>query len=118
MVLIRDIEQRSDTKVQYGEISQFFKVYVKNFPLMIESFCDCAVKAAFDLNTDAIFLISNNEISCKILSKYRPNCPIYSVVFDLFSFNILRLIRGVFPILIENVNKELEDVEIRWFILF
>lgn len=84
--------------------------------MTLESLCDCTVKASFDMNTDAIFIISDNEIACKTLSKYRPNCTIYCFVSDVFSFNNLRIIRGIFPILIDKLNfDELEDDKIRTY---
>jgi pyruvate kinase len=80
--------------------------------MTIESLCDCTVKASFDIKTEAIFLISDNEFCCRTLSKYRPNCPIYSIVSRVELFNSIRLIRGVVPILLENKEEELKDEDL------
>lgn len=76
---------------------------------MLESLCDCAVRASFDITAEAIILISDSQLICRTLSRYRPMCPIFLVVFNSAKYNSSRMVRGVFPILFEKNEETIDD---------
>jgi pyruvate kinase len=46
---------------------------------MAETICNCAVKAAYEMNAKLIIVFTNSGSSAILVSKYRPHCPILAV---------------------------------------
>ncbi len=111
--ILLGIENLSDSKNKYEELSKFFKLH-REYSLnpTIESILDCAVKTVFDLNIGLIILYTDDYRFAKTLSKFRPNCRIVCVTKDHKVFNYLRILRGVSPFIFdveEETNIKLTD---------
>lgn len=110
--ILLEMEALSDTKAKYEEFSKFFKLH-RNFTTndSIESLLDCAVKTSFDIEVGLIILFTDELKFAKTLSKFRPSCRIVCVAKDQFTFNYLRLIRGVSPILLCDDDSDKEGLQ-------
>lgn len=89
-----------------------------------ESVAMSAVRASMDLNAGAIIVLSTSGQSARLVSKYRPVCPILMVTRNAGASRYAHLYRGVYPFLFpeekpdfSNVNWQ-EDVDrrIKWAI--
>lgn len=75
---------------------------------LIESIIDTSVKTSYELKIDFIIIFSDNIIIANIISKYRPSCLIAFPTTDENKLMNLRMIRGIFPVLIK--NDKIEDL--------
>ena len=89
---------------------------------VVESVAMSAVRSSLDLNAGGIIVLSTSGDSARLLSKYRPVCPIFMVTRSGSTARYGHLYRGVYPFLFpeskpdfEKVNWQ-EDVDrrIRW----
>lgn len=89
-----------------------------------ESCAMAAVRASLDMNAGGIIVLSTSGQSARLLSKYRPVCPILMVTRNPSVSRFAHLYRGVYPFLFPeekpdftNVNWQ-EDVDrrIKWVI--
>ncbi|RFU77010.1 pyruvate kinase [Trichoderma arundinaceum] len=88
----------------------------------VESCAMAAVRASLDLAAGGIIVLSTSGDSARLLSKYRPVCPIFMVTRNPTASRFSHLYRGVYPFLypegkpdFETVNWQ-EDVDkrIKW----
>ncbi|GAB0147241.1 hypothetical protein EsHS_00007629, partial [Epichloe bromicola] len=78
-----------------------------------------------DMNAGAIIVLSTSGLSARLLSKYRPVCPIFMVTRNANASRYGHLYRGVYPFLFPEVKPDFshvnwqEDVDrrIRWAIV-
>lgn len=56
-----------------------------------------AVRASLDLNAGGIIVLSTSGESARLLSKYRPVCPIFMVTRNASASRYAHLYRGVYP---------------------
>lgn len=56
-----------------------------------------AVRASLDLNAGGIIVLSTSGDSARLLSKYRPICPIFCVTRNASTSRFGHLYRGVYP---------------------
>ena len=70
------------------------------------------VTSAHDLNASAIITVTKSGTTARIISKYRPACPIVSCTTDRKVWRMLSLSWGVIPLMIEeasNTDELFED---------
>jgi pyruvate kinase len=67
---------------------------------MAESICNCAVKAAYEMNAKLIIVFTNSGSSAILVSKYRPKCPILAVSASDTSVKQIMISRGIFDLLV------------------
>jgi pyruvate kinase len=87
-----------------------------------ESCAMAAVRASLDLNAGAIIVLSTSGDSARLLSKYRPVCPIFMVTRNASASRYGHLYRGVYPFYFPEQKPDFtkvnwqEDVDrrIRW----
>lgn len=63
----------------------------------VESCAMSAVRASLDLNAGGIVVLSTSGVSARLLSKYRPVCPIFMVTRNASASRYAHLYRGVYP---------------------
>ncbi|MCF7790422.1 MAG: pyruvate kinase [Victivallales bacterium] len=68
---------------------------------LYEGLCSAASQLSFFIGEKANLVISKSGNTAKILSKYRPQTPIYSVTDDKRTYNRMALYNNVLPILID-----------------
>lgn len=64
---------------------------------IVESCAMAAVRASLDLNAGGIVVLSTSGDSARLLSKYRPVCPIFMVTRNPSASRYGHLYRGVYP---------------------
>ncbi len=64
-----------------------------------ETICECMAHSAQDLDLAAIAIFTETGNTARLLSKYRPEAPIYALSPDLKVIHRLMLLWGVLPIL-------------------
>ncbi|CAG8949700.1 hypothetical protein HYFRA_00004018 [Hymenoscyphus fraxineus] len=64
---------------------------------IVESCAMAAVRASLDMNAGAIIVLSTSGDSARLLSKYRPVCPIFMVTRNSSASRYGHLYRGVYP---------------------
>lgn len=95
---------------------------VKRPVAIVESCAMAAVRASLDLNASAIFVLSTSGVSARLLSKYRPVCPIIMITRNDSASRYAHLYRGVYPFLFPEAKPDFtkvnwqEDVDrrIKW----
>jgi pyruvate kinase len=88
----------------------------------VESVAMAAVRASLDLGAGAIIVLSTSGESARLLSKYRPVCPIFMVTRNPTSSRFSHLYRGCYPFLFPEEKPDFakvnwqEDVDkrIKW----
>jgi hypothetical protein len=76
----------------------------------VESCCMAAVRASLDLNAAAIFVLSTSGESARLISKYRPVCPIIMITRNASSSRYAHLYRGVYPFLFPEAKPDFSKV--------
>ena len=64
---------------------------------IVESCAMAAVRASLDMNAGAIIVLSTSGDSARLLSKFRPVCPIFMVTRNPSASRYGHLYRGVYP---------------------
>ncbi|KAL1860644.1 hypothetical protein VTK73DRAFT_7228 [Phialemonium thermophilum] len=88
----------------------------------VESCCMAAVRASIDVNAGGIIVLSTSGDSARLLSKYRPVCPIFMVTRNASASRYAHLYRGVYPFYFPEAKPDFtkvnwqEDVDrrIKW----
>jgi len=63
----------------------------------VESCAMAAVRASLDLNAGGIIVLSTSGDSARLISKYRPVCPIFMITRNPTASRYSHLYRGVYP---------------------
>ena len=64
---------------------------------IVESCAMAAVRSSLDINAGAIIVLSTSGVSARLLSKYRPVCPIFMITRNSTASRYAHLYRGVYP---------------------
>jgi pyruvate kinase len=88
----------------------------------VESVAMAAVRASLDMDAGGILVLSTSGESARLLSKYRPVCPIFMVTRNPSGSRYAHLYRGVYPFLFNEAKPDFtkvnwqEDVDkrIKW----
>jgi pyruvate kinase len=75
-----------------------------------ESCAMAAVRASLDLNAGGIVVLSTSGESARLLSKYRPVCPIFMVTRNASASRYAHLYRGVYPFLFDEEKPDFDKV--------
>lgn len=73
-----------------------------------ETICESAAHAAEDLNMRAIVVFTETGTTARLISKYRPRCPIYAFAQDSHICNRMKLFWGVESFDVEPAGNTLE----------
>ncbi|EHK40073.1 hypothetical protein MKX08_008690 [Trichoderma sp. CBMAI-0020] len=76
----------------------------------VESCAMAAVRASLDLAAGGIIVLSTSGDSARLLSKYRPVCPIFMVTRNPTTSRFSHLYRGVYPFLYPEQKPDFETV--------
>jgi len=71
-----------------------------------------AVRTSLDVNAGAIIVLSATGETARLISKYRPNCPILMVTRDPPASRYSHLSRGILPFIYP--NPSLSPIEDKW----
>ncbi|KAM3501385.1 hypothetical protein MY10362_005602 [Beauveria mimosiformis] len=76
----------------------------------VESCAMAAVRASLDLGAGGIIVLSTSGESARLLSKYRPVCPIFMVTRSAVTSRFAHLYRGVYPFLFDESKPDFSKV--------
>ncbi|OAA45876.1 pyruvate kinase [Beauveria brongniartii RCEF 3172] len=76
----------------------------------VESCAMAAVRASLDLGAGGIIVLSTSGESARLLSKYRPVCPIFMVTRSATTSRFAHLYRGVYPFLLNEAKPDFSKV--------
>ncbi|TLS28302.1 hypothetical protein PpBr36_01491 [Pyricularia pennisetigena] len=77
---------------------------------IVESCAMAAVRASLDINAGGIIVLSTSGVSARLLSKYRPVCPIFMVTRNPSASRYSHLYRGVYPFLFPEAKPDFSKV--------
>ncbi|KUJ18725.1 PK-domain-containing protein [Mollisia scopiformis] len=77
---------------------------------IVESVAMAAVRASLDMNAGAIIVLSTSGDSARLLSKYRPVCPIFMVTRNASASRYGHLYRGVYPFYFPEQKPDFDKV--------
>ncbi|KAL7623497.1 Pyruvate kinase [Parahypoxylon ruwenzoriense] len=77
---------------------------------VVEACAMAAVRASLDLNAGAIIVLSTSGDSARLLSKYRPVCPIFMITRNSSASRFAHLYRGVYPFLFDEAKPDYDQV--------
>jgi pyruvate kinase len=77
-----------------------------------ETICESVAHAAQDLDMRAIAVFTETGTSARLISKYRPECPIYALAPSRPVCARLNLMWGVHPVLCE-IDRQAEDMVVK-----
>lgn len=83
---------------------------VKRPTSTVESCAMAAVRASLDLGAGGIIVLSTSGESARMLSKYRPVCPIFMVTRNASTSRFAHLHRGVYPFLFPEDKPDFTEV--------
>ena len=78
---------------------------------IVESCAMAAVRASLDVNAGAIIVLSTSGESARLLSKYRPVCPIFMVTRNASASRFGHLYRGVYPFYFPEAKPDFSKVD-------
>jgi pyruvate kinase len=113
---------KAENSIPYVSHFEEMCTLVKRPVSIVESCAMAAVRASLDLNAAGIFVLSTSGESARLISKYRPVCPIIMITRNPSSSRYAHLYRGVYPFLFPEAKPDFtkvnwqEDVDrrIKW----
>lgn len=113
---------KAENSIPYVNHFEEMCALVKRPVSTVESCAMSAVRASLDLNAAAIIVLSTSGDSARLLSKYRPVCPIIMITRNASASRYAHLYRGVYPFLFPEAKPDFtkinwqEDVDrrIKW----
>ena len=90
------INESAESSINYAK--RFHKYHLDLGNSHLSSICNSAVNASFQVNAKAIVCVTNKGITARIISAYRPACPIIAAVLDEKAYRQLGLSWGVHPV--------------------
>lgn len=88
---------KAENTIAYVSHFEEMCTLVKRPVSIVESCAMAAVRASLDLNAGGIVVLSTSGDSARLLSKYRPVCPIFMVTRNASASRYGHLYRGVYP---------------------
>ena len=100
------IAERAENEIDYE--SRFRRSVTAELPNITNAISHATVTTATDLKAAAILTVTTTGQTARMISKYRPQCPIISGTPDEQSYRQLNLSWGVTPMLLEEKHSEEE----------
>jgi len=101
---------KAENTIPYVSHFEEMCTLVKRPVSIVESCAMAAVRASLDLNAGGIIVLSTSGESARLLSKYRPVCPIFMVTRNAAASRYAHLYRGVYPFLFPEAKPDFSKV--------
>ncbi|KAF6804101.1 pyruvate kinase [Colletotrichum musicola] len=101
---------KAENTIPYVSHFEEMCTLVKRPVSVVESCAMAAVRASLDLNAGGIIVLSTSGDSARLLSKYRPVCPIFMVTRNASASRYGHLYRGVYPFLFPEAKPDFSKV--------
>ena len=76
---------------------------------LTQAMCESAAHLSYFLDERGIAVITHSGASVKVMSKYRPQSPIFAATFDKNVYQRMTLFHNVYPILLDDSGLSSED---------
>ena len=100
---MRDIAIATEEDINYEE--RFHKNSLNLGDDTLSTVCNAAVAASYQIDAKAIVCVTMHGVTAKVVSAYRPKCPIIAVTVDPKGYQQLGLVWGVQPVLAEEQHS-------------
>ena len=90
------INESAEASINYAK--RFLRYHLDLGNTHLSSICNSAVHASFHVDAKAIVCVTSRGITARMISAYRPACPIIAAVLDEKSYRQLALSWGVYPV--------------------
>ncbi|KAM0344109.1 hypothetical protein ACHAPU_007830 [Fusarium lateritium] len=101
---------KAENTIPYVSHFEEMCTLVKRPVSTVESCAMAAVRASLDLGAGGIIVLSTSGESARMLSKYRPVCPIFMVTRSPTTSRFAHLYRGVYPFLFPETKPDFSEV--------
>jgi len=101
---------KAENSIPYVSHFEELCTLVKRPVSIAESCAMAAVRASLDLNASAVFVLSTSGESARLISKYRPVCPIIMITRNAPASRYAHLYRGVYPFLFPETKPDFSKV--------
>ncbi|KAL7939246.1 pyruvate kinase [Trichoderma chlorosporum] len=101
---------KAENTIPYVSHFEELCTLVKRPVAPVEACAMAAVRASLDLGAGGIIVLSTSGDSARLLSKYRPICPIFMVTRNATTSRFSHLYRGVYPFLYPEQKPDFETV--------
>ncbi|KAG5747555.1 hypothetical protein H9Q72_000846 [Fusarium xylarioides] len=101
---------KAENTIPYVSHFEEMCTLVKRPVSTVESCAMAAVRASLDLGAGGIIVLSTSGESARMLSKYRPVCPIFMVTRSPTTSRFAHLYRGVYPFLFPETKPDFNQV--------
>ena len=91
-----DIALATEDDINYQE--RFYRNNLNLGEGVLSTVCNSAVAASFQIDAKAIVCVTMNGITARVLSSYRPDCPIIAITVNEKGYHQLGLTWGVVPV--------------------
>jgi len=99
------IARDAESNMDYSEESDNILKHIISNISVAENICYCAVRSVLNLNLKLIICITQSGYTAQMISRFKPPCVILALTDSLRVVRQLRLVRGVFPALMQNQNS-------------
>jgi len=106
--MMQQVCVEAESQINYREIFLQLRSTVRPSYNVPESVASSAVKTSWDLQAALIVALSSTGNTARLVSKYRPHCPILTIVTDDRVARQLLITRGVYPYLVEKFSGVVE----------
>ncbi len=96
VIAMSEIAESTENSINYT--GRFLREKVKNNTIT-DAVCHASCTTAIDLNTSAIVALTLTGHTARMISKFRPSCPIIAATTDACSYHQLALSWGVVPVM-------------------
>lgn len=101
---------KAENSIPYVSHFEEMCTLVKRPTSTVESCAMAAVRASLDLGAGGIIVLSTSGDSARLISKYRPVCPIFMVTRNATTSRFSHLYRGVYPFLFPEAKPDFSKV--------
>ncbi len=90
------INESAENSINYAK--RFYRYHLDLGNSNLSSICNAAVIASFQVEAKAIVCVTSMGITARMISAYRPKCPIIAATLDEKAYRQLALSWGVLPV--------------------
>lgn len=102
------IAETTEKAIDYK--NRFYKLEVKDSANVSNAISHATVSAAMDLGATAIITVTKTGATARMISRYRPECPIISCTTDETALRQMALSWGVIPLMAEETMTSTDDL--------
>lgn len=111
VTMMHDTCLLAEVAIPYANVFDELRGIAKKPADTLESIAMSAVSASMELNAGAILVLTTSGQSARMLSKYRPVCPIIMVTRNPRASRYAHLYRGVYPFCFEEQKPDFKSAD-------